>query len=91
MLDTLKANRNLLRAGFSEEQAEVIVEIEQQKQDELATKDFIDKKIAEVRTEIAEVRTEIAEVKGEVKVLSRLTYAILGILIVGFIKIIFFS
>ena len=64
MLDTLKASRNLLRVGFTEKQADVIVEIEKEKQDQLATKDFIDKKNAELRTEVKE---EIAELRTEVK------------------------
>ena len=71
MLDTLKARHDLIEVGFDEKQAEVIVRIEQQKQDEVATKDFVDKKITEVKIEVAEtktaLKTEIAEVKTELK------------------------
>ena len=71
MLDTLKARHDLIEVGFDEKQAEIIVRIEQQKQDEVATKDFVDKKITEVKIEVAETKTElkaeIAEVKTELK------------------------
>ena len=105
MLDTLKASRNLLRVGFTEKQADVIVEIEKEKQDQLATKDFIDKKNAELRTEvkeeIAELRTELKEenskiqkdlskLTGEMKILSRMAYFVLSALVIGFVKLIFF-
>ena len=75
MLDTLKARHNLIDVGFDEKQAEVIIEIEQQKQDEIATKDFVRAEISDaksqLKTEIAEfkteIKTEIAEFKTEVK------------------------
>ena len=59
MLDTLKARHDLIEVGFDEKQAEVIVRIEQQKQDEVATKDFVDKKITEVKIEVAETKTAL--------------------------------
>ena len=102
MLDTLKARHDLIEVGFDEKQAEVIVRIEQQKQDEVATKDFVDKKIAEVKTEIAEVKTDlkteieknntkIEKVNTKVDFLIRFLYPTILIIIGGLIKLIFFS
>ena len=84
MIDTLKAKHDLIEVGFDEKQAEVIVRIEQQKQDEVATKDFVDKKITEVKTEIEKNNTKV-------DFLIRFLYPTILIIIGGLIKLIFFS
>ena len=86
MLDTLKANKSLLRVGFTEDQADVIVEIEQQKQNELASKDFIDKKINlsqnKLEEKISHVKTEVAELKTQMVILNKFMYLNLGFMFI---------
>lgn len=68
-IDTLKVARRLREAGFTEPQAEAVVEAVRDGADDahLATKHDLALLGAELRAEIAEVRADIGTVRGEMR------------------------
>ncbi len=68
-IDTLKVAKRLREAGFTEPQAEAVLDAVQEASAgaDLATKGDLAEQSAELKAEIAEVRAEIAEVRTELK------------------------
>ncbi len=74
MLSTHVAFKKLVAKGMSEELAEAVTEIMEDKQDGLVTK-------SDLRAEMADVRSEISEVKNDIKWLKGMGLVIIGLLI----------
>lgn len=51
--DTLDATRRLRDAGFDEKQAETVVRVLSDAQDDLVTKSYLDTKLAPIHTDLA--------------------------------------
>ena len=72
MLNTLSIARKLFKSGVDREHAEAIADVVSdavdQKNENLATKNFVHDEIKTVREEVGELRGEVGELRGEVKV-----------------------
>ena len=66
MFDTHRAVKTLTGAGFTEDQAEALINAVGERNEDLATKADLFATKAELREEIADVRSEIATVRAEV-------------------------
>lgn len=74
MIGTHVVFKKLVAKGMSEELAEAITEIMEERQDDLVTK-------SDLRASITEVRAEIAEVKADIKWLKGMGLVMIGLLI----------
>ena len=80
LINTHTAVKKFIKHGFTEKQAEVIVDVINDQNNELATKK--DLKILEVSLE-----SKISEIKTELKWIKAALFAILGLLV----KLVFFN
>ena len=67
MFDTHRAVKTLTGAGFTEDQAEALINAVGDRHEDLATKADLLATKADLREEIADVRSEIATVRTELK------------------------
>lgn len=93
LLNTHTTVKNFIKHGFSEEQAEVIVEAINDQNTQLVTKNDLNIAILELKTElksdISELRVSIAEVKIDIlkwilPFVATNTLAIIGLIITAF-------
>ncbi len=61
--DSLKLSDKLKTAGFSADQAETVVRVIAEAQDELVTKKDLDSALAPLRIDLAVLKTEITQIK----------------------------
>ncbi len=61
--DSLKLSDKLKTAGFSPEQAEAVVRVIAEAQDDLVTKKDLDSAFAPLRIDMAVLKTEITQIK----------------------------
>ena len=61
--DSLKLSDRLKTAGFTAEQAETVVRVIAEAQDELVTKKDLDAALAPLKTDLAVLKTEISQIK----------------------------
>ena len=61
--DSLKLSDKLKTAGFSADQAETVVRVIAEAQDELVTKKDLDSALAPLRIDMAVLKTEISQIK----------------------------
>lgn len=61
--DSLKLSDRLKSAGFSSEQAETVVRVIAEAQDELVTNRSLEAALAPVRTDLALLKNEISQIK----------------------------
>ena len=60
---SLKLSDRLKTAGFTAEQAETVVRVIAEAQDELVTKKDLDAALAPLKTDLAVLKTEISQIK----------------------------
>lgn len=87
LINTHTAVKKFIKHGFTEEQAEVIVDVINDQNSSLTTK--ADLKILEValKSEVTELKSEVSELKIELKWIKAALFAILGLLV----KLVFFN
>ena len=61
--DSLKISDKLKASGFTAEQAEAVVRVIAETQDELATKKDLDVALAPLKTDLAVLRAEVTQIK----------------------------
>ncbi len=61
--DSLKLSDRLKTAGFSSEQAETVVRVIAEAQDELVTRKDLDAALSPLKTDLAVLKTEITQIK----------------------------
>ncbi|MGB4115214.1 MAG: DUF1640 domain-containing protein [Polaromonas sp.] len=61
--DSLKLSDKLKTAGFTSDQAETVVRVIAEAQDELVTKKDLDSALAPLRIDMAVLKTEITQIK----------------------------
>jgi hypothetical protein len=61
--DSLKISDKLKASGFSAEQAEAVVRVIAEAQDELVTKKDLDVALSPLKIELAVLRTEVTQIK----------------------------
>jgi hypothetical protein len=61
--DSLKISDKLKASGFSAEQAETVVRVIAEAQDELVTKKDLDVALSPLKIELAVLRTEVTQIK----------------------------
>lgn len=61
--DSLKLSDRLKTAGFTPEQAESVVRVIAEAQDELVTRKDLDVALAPLKTDLAVLKTEVAQIK----------------------------
>ena len=61
--DSLKLSDKLKTAGFTADQAETVVRVIAEAQDDLVTKKDIDSALAPLRIDLAVLKTEISQIK----------------------------
>ena len=61
--DSLKLSDRLKTAGFSAEQAETVVRVIAEAQDELVTKKDLDIALAPLKTDLLVLKTEVTQIK----------------------------
>ncbi len=62
-IDSLKLSDKLKTAGFTAEQAEAVVRVIAEAQDDLVTKKDLDIALAPIRIDLAVLKTEITQIK----------------------------
>ena len=62
-VDSLKLSDKLKTAGFTADQAETVVRVIAEAQDELVTKKDLDSALAPLRIDMAVLKTEITQIK----------------------------
>ena len=92
-INTLSFAKKLRTAGFNDEQAEiqaeaindVLIDFQDKRLEELATKGDLKAVSADLRSEISKVRTEVSDVRTEIsKTESRLIKWVVGLFVVQF-------
>ncbi len=61
--DSLRVSDKLKSAGFSAEQAEAVVRVIAEAQDELVTRKDLDAALSPLKTDLAVLKTEVAQIK----------------------------
>lgn len=61
--DSLKLSDKLKASGFTPEQAEAVVRVIAEAQDELVTRKDLDVALAPLKTDLAVIRTEMTQIK----------------------------
>jgi len=62
-VDSLKLSDRLKSAGFSADQAETVVRVIAQAQDELVTNKGLDAALSPLKTDMAVLKTEVSQIK----------------------------